>query len=60
MYFSPPRGVEFVRVDPHTGMRAGPYCFEAIEEVFIDGTAPTEYCSIHAMPPALSYRTRDR
>jgi penicillin-binding protein 1B len=48
MFFSAPRGVEFVEIDPVTLARAGPNCTDKTEEVFIAGTAPTAYCPLHA------------
>jgi penicillin-binding protein 1A len=37
-----PAEVEVARVDPRTGLRAAPGQLEAIEEVFLPGTAPQE------------------
>jgi penicillin-binding protein 1B len=50
LYFSAPRGVETVEIDPVTLSRAGPYCTETTEEVFIAGTAPAAYCPLHSGP----------
>jgi penicillin-binding protein 1A len=37
-----PPGVEVVRIDPRSGLRALPGQIDAIEEVFLSGTAPRE------------------
>jgi penicillin-binding protein 1B len=42
--FRIPPGVEWVEVDPRTGLRAGPGC-SGEPEVFLSGTAPTESCA---------------
>jgi penicillin-binding protein 1B len=34
-------------VDPKTGQLATSKCPESIEEVFIEGTEPTDYCALH-------------
>lgn len=43
--FIPPPGVEFVRIDTKTGLRATRISQKADFEVFIRGTAPTQYAS---------------
>ena len=45
--FPEPDGVEHVRIDPKTGLRAYEGMQDAIDEVFVAGTAPTET----ALPP---------
>ncbi|HBG47861.1 MAG TPA: penicillin-binding protein [Deltaproteobacteria bacterium] len=40
--FPIPDGLEFARVDPYTGLLAGPSTQEAVFEVFKAGTAPTQ------------------
>lgn len=45
--FSPPEGVVTVKVDPATGLLAGPGCPNAVLETFLAGTEPTETCSLH-------------
>ena len=46
MYFTPPPGIEFVRIDSTTLQRATPSCNDAFEEAFIEGTAPLEECHV--------------
>lgn len=41
--FPPPPGVEFVRIDPATGLLASRTSQKASFEVFIQGTAPTQF-----------------
>ena len=43
--FIPPPGVEFVRIDTKTGLRATRISQKADFEVFLRGTAPTRYAS---------------
>ena len=40
--FSPPEGVVFAKIDPETGMLAGPTSEKYIFECFLEGTEPTE------------------
>jgi penicillin-binding protein 1A len=47
LQFPVPSGVEHVRIDPKTGLRAYEGMENAIDEVFVAGTAPTET----ALPP---------
>jgi len=47
MYFDPPAGVEFVKIDPESSELARDSCLTTIDEVFIAGTAPTAFCSLH-------------
>jgi penicillin-binding protein 1B len=44
MVFTPPPGIEFVRIDKATLLRADPSCGESFEEAFIAGTAPLASC----------------
>jgi penicillin-binding protein 1B len=46
MYFVPPSGIEFVRIDSTSLQRATPSCNDAFEEAFLEGTAPSEDCHI--------------
>jgi penicillin-binding protein 1A len=41
--FPMPAGVSTARIDPATGLLARPGAAASIEEVFLDGTAPTEF-----------------
>jgi penicillin-binding protein 1B len=45
--FPPPEGVVTVTIDPQTMQWATPECPETREEVFISGTEPTQFCSLH-------------
>lgn len=45
--FEVPVGIVRRKVDPQTGQLATSGCPEAVEEVFIEGTEPTDYCAIH-------------
>jgi penicillin-binding protein 1A len=47
--FPVPRGVEHVLIDPVSGQRAYEGQTDAIDEVFVEGTAPTEV----ALPPGV-------
>ena len=40
----PPPGVVAVRVDPYSGLLAGPYCGDGQQEYFIAGTQPRAQC----------------
>ncbi len=48
MAFNPPLGIEIVSIDTDSRMLATPDCQHKFDEAFIAGTAPTEYCPIHA------------
>jgi penicillin-binding protein 1B len=45
--FERPEGVVAVAIDPESNMLAVPECPEMRTEVFIAGTEPTEYCTLH-------------
>jgi penicillin-binding protein 1B len=45
---TPAANVVFVRIDRATGLLATPYCPTTIDEAFIAGTEPQEYCSWHS------------
>jgi len=45
MYFSPPAGVEMVRIDSATRRRGDPSCGESFDEAFLSGTAPKGSCA---------------
>jgi penicillin-binding protein 1B len=47
MTFMPPPGIEMVRLDAESMMLAGPSCTRTVEEAFILGTAPVDYCPLH-------------
>jgi penicillin-binding protein 1B len=46
--FAAPPGIDFVKVDADTMMLATPSCTNTIEDAFISGTAPAEYCAVHS------------
>jgi penicillin-binding protein 1B len=48
MNFTPPPGIEVVSIDAESLMRATPDCPETFQEVFIQGTAPADYCPLHS------------
>ncbi len=45
--FRVPAGIVSVAIDSGNGLLANPFCPSVGQEVFIDGTAPTEYCTEH-------------
>src|SRR5262249_16672536 len=45
--FDAPSGVEFVKIDADSMELANDSCVNTYEEVFITGTAPTTYCTLH-------------
>src|SRR6185503_15987222 len=47
MSFTPPPGIELVRIDADSLMLATPDCENTFEEAFIVGTAPTAFCPAH-------------
>lgn len=46
-HFSKPQKIVTVKIDPDTGLLYTPKCKKWIDEVFIEGTVPTEKCSKH-------------
>jgi penicillin-binding protein 1B len=50
--FLPPPGVVQATVDPATGRIAHPGCSTRVTEVFIAGTEPRGYCTLHPMTAA--------
>jgi penicillin-binding protein 1B len=46
-FFSPPEGVKVVALDPRTLQLATPSCPIRLEEVFVVGTEPTQFCGQH-------------
>ena len=52
--FPRPSGIAVVSVDPATGLLAYPGQADAIEEEFLDGSAPTEAATVDAGAPAAS------
>ena len=56
MYFTPPSGIEFARIDSESLQLANPSCPMVFEEAFIAGTAPTAHCPLHgfSLPETLS------
>ena len=47
MFSTAPPGIELVAVDEDTLSLASPTCVMQFSQVFIRGTAPTNYCPIH-------------
>lgn len=47
--FPVPSGIILRNIDPETGELASSQCPISIEEVFIEGTEPTNMCSVHGM-----------
>jgi penicillin-binding protein 1B len=45
--FQVPGGVTFVEIDRETGKLATPACERTLNESFVVGTEPTEYCPLH-------------
>jgi penicillin-binding protein 1B len=45
--FDPPEGVQSVVIDPESAELATPSCPATREEVYVAGSAPTQYCEIH-------------
>jgi len=42
-YFTPPGGVEFIKIDPETGLLARQDTPKSVFACYLEGTAPTEY-----------------
>jgi len=45
--FAMPEGVQSVLIDPETQQLATPNCPTTREEVYVTGSAPTQYCELH-------------
>jgi penicillin-binding protein 1B len=45
--FDPPEGIQSVLIDPESLQLATPNCPTTRQEVYIAGSAPTQYCEIH-------------
>jgi penicillin-binding protein 1B len=45
-----PDGITYVEIDRDTGKLANPGCPKTINEAFLSGTEPTEYCPLHPRP----------
>jgi penicillin-binding protein 1B len=45
--FIAPDGITIAEIDPLSGALAGPQCYDAREEYFIEGTEPTAVCLLH-------------
>jgi penicillin-binding protein 1A len=41
--FPTPEGIVFTRINPRTGLLAGPFAKDAVFECFLEGTAPKDY-----------------
>ena len=49
--FDPPEGLIQELVDPQTGQLATPSCPQSVEEYFVSGSEPTQYCQVHGGGP---------
>ncbi|MEE9239887.1 MAG: penicillin-binding transpeptidase domain-containing protein, partial [bacterium] len=58
--FSPPPGVEFVRIDPATGLLASRSSRKSKFEAFIRGTAPTQYTGSEKIRPDAIFRVGEQ
>jgi penicillin-binding protein 1B len=47
--FDAPDGIDFVKIDADTLERANSSCVNTFEEVFIEGTEPTRFCTLHGL-----------
>lgn len=54
VYVAKPETVAAVRIDPASGLLAGPDCPLQYEEYFVCGSEPTDYCPLHGSPPAVT------
>jgi len=45
--FEFPEGITWAEIDRDTGKLAAPGCPRTMNESFISGTEPTEYCELH-------------
>jgi penicillin-binding protein 1A len=53
--FTEPEGIVHVRICQETGLLAREMCPDPIDEVFIRGTEPTEYCEMHRFESGIQY-----
>ena len=49
--FQVPSGITFAEIDRDTGKLATPGCERTLNESFLVGTEPTEYCPLHGDSP---------
>ena len=52
--FPAPADIVTAEIDPETGMLVTPFCPQTMTEVFLSGTAPVRYCTVHAPMPQAS------
>ncbi|HKB70421.1 MAG TPA: PBP1A family penicillin-binding protein [Thermoanaerobaculia bacterium] len=52
--FPAPADIVTAEIDPETGMLVTPFCPQTMTEVFLSGTAPVRYCTVHAPMPEAS------
>ena len=45
--FQPPAGITQASIDPQSGQLATPSCPKTVNEYFIAGSEPTQYCQLH-------------
>ncbi len=53
--FAEPEGLVHVRICQETGRIARDMCPNSIDEVFVRGTEPTEYCELHRFEGGIQY-----
>ena len=49
--FPAPADIVTAEIDPETGMLVTPSCPQTMTEVFLSGTAPVRYCTVHSPAP---------
>ncbi len=49
--FPSPADIVTAEIDPETGMLVTPFCPQTMTEVFLSGTAPVRYCTVHSPMP---------
>ncbi len=57
MGFTPPEGIEFVKIDPLSHLPAVSACPETYSEAFITGTVPSMTCPLHGNPVSRTVRS---
>jgi penicillin-binding protein 1B len=53
--FEAPEGITYATIDKDTGKLATPMCPRTINEAFLAGTAPTDYCDVHGGNPVSGF-----
>ena len=52
--FPAPADIVTAEIDPETGLLVTPFCPQTMTEVFLSGTAPNRYCTVHSPTPQAS------